>query len=348
MLAYWALFAFFAIGAVFDVRQPPDLRRHRPFWLFGGLVIALMVGLRFEVGADWETYGFIFKRAGLLDFDRVVEIGDPAFHALNWLVQRAGGELYWVNLVCAGLFTWGLFRLCRVQPYPWLAVLVAVPYMVIVVSCYTRQGAALGILMAGLSAIIRGGSLPRFLIYVAVAATFHRTAIAILPLVVFAKPTNRLINAIAGIAACYAMYDFFLADSMEDFVENYIEREYSSQGAAIRIGMALIAAALFLLRRKRFEFPPFEDRIWLYFSLASVAALGFLLVSPSSTAVDRLSLYLMPLQLVILSRIPFIYTSRNLGVALVAAYCFAVQFVWLNFAVHARYWLPYQAYPIFG
>jgi hypothetical protein len=347
MLAYWLLFGFFAVGAMLDVRNPPDLRRARPIWLLGGLVIALMIGLRYEVGADWKTYEFIFAAAGYFDFDRVIAMGDPGFQALNFAVKQLGGEVYWVNLVCGALFTWGLYRLARTQPYPWLAVLVAIPYMVIVASSYTRQGAALGILMAGLASLVRGGSLLRFVVYVAFAATFHRTAVAVLPLVVFAKPTNRMMNLVAGIAACYALYDFFLADSMETFVENYIDREYSSQGAAIRIAMEVLAAIIFLARRRQFAFPEFEDRIWYYFAIASFAALAFLVISPSSTAVDRLSLYLMPLQLVILSRLPFVYTSRNLGVAAVAAYSFAVQFVWLNFATHAQYWLPYQVYPIF-
>ena len=40
--------------------------------------------------------------------------------------------------------------------------------------------------------------------------------------------------------------------------------------------------------------------------------------------------------------------AGHLGVGLVALYCFAIQFVWLNFAVHAEYWLPYQIYPLFG
>lgn len=348
MLAYWALFAFFAVGSAFDVKNPPDFRRARPLWLLGGLLIALMIGLRYQVGADWTAYDFIFSRTGGLDLWRAIGIGDPGFQALNWLVWHVGGEIYWVNLVCACLFTWGLFRLCRTQPDPWLAVLVAVPYMVIVVSCYTRQGAALGILMAGLSSLIRGGSMLRFIVYVAFAATFHRTAIAILPLVVLAKPSSRFINLIGGIAAGYAFYNFFLADSMERFVENYIDREYSSQGAAIRLAIGLFAALLFFARRKRFEFSRFEDRIWFFFSIATFAALAFLVFTPSSTAVDRMSIYLMPLQLVILSRVPFVYTSRYLGVALVGLYSFALQFVWLNFATHAKYWLPYQIYPLFG
>ena len=346
MLVYWAIFAYFAVGAVMDANRPPDLRRQRLGWLFGGLLIILMVGLRYQVGADWEQYEFIFSYAGQVPFWRALGLGDPGYQALNWTVHMLGGRVYWVNLVCAALFTWGLFRLARVQPYPWLAVLVAVPYMILVVSMYTRQGAALGILMAGLAALVRGGSLSRFVIYVAIAALFHRTAIAVLPLVVFSRPSHRFINILGGLAAAYALFDLFLAESMQLFVTNYMEQRYSSQGAIIRVAMELLAASIFLARRKQFGFPVGEDRMWFYFSLASFAALAALLVSPSSTAVDRLTLYLMPLQIVILSRVPFVYTTRYLAVSLVVAYCFAIQFVWLNFAVHAQYWLPYQVYPL--
>jgi hypothetical protein len=348
MLTYWAIFGYFVTGALFEAARPPDFNRRRPAWIIGAMLIALMIGLRYKVGADWQTYEYIFSFAGFADFGRVVAIGDPAYQALNWAVQRLGGEVVWVNLVCALLFTWGLFRLARVQPNPWLAILVAVPYLVIVVSAYTRQAAALGLVMAGLSALTRGGSLLRFVVYVAIAATFHRTAVAVLPLVIFSQQRNRFLSAVGGLAALYALFDVFLADSMNQFIRGYIEAEYSSQGATIRIAMAVLAAGLFLVRRKGFGFPPSEDRIWFYFSLAALAALVALAVTPSSTAVDRLSLYLMPLQLVILSRVPFVYTGRYLGTALVAAYCFAVQFVWLNFATHAKYWLPYQIYPMFG
>jgi hypothetical protein len=347
VLVYWAIFAFFAAGAAFEVGRRPDFNRSRPAWVLGGFLAFVMIGFRFEVGADWKTYEFIFSFAGRAGLARAMEIGDPGFQALNWAIGQLGGEVVWVNVVCAALLVWGLYRLARLQPDPWLAVLVAVPYMLIVFSGYTRQAAALGIVMAGLSALGRGGSLARFVVYVAIAATFHRSAVAVLPLVIFSRPRNQFLNVLGGLAAFYALFDIFLADSMEQFVSGYIKTEYSSQGAAIRIAMVVLAGAIYLLRRKDFGFPPHQDRIWYFFSLGSFAALAALSATPSSTAVDRLSLYLMPLQLVVLSRLPFVYGSRRFGTAMVAAYCFAVQFVWLNFAAHARYWVPYKFYPFF-
>ena len=80
--------------------------------------------------------------------------------------------------------------------------------------------------------------------------------------------------------------------------------------------------------------------------LARTRGLLLLLVLPSSTAVDRLALYIMPLQIAVLSRLPLIL-GRRLGVLIVVLYSVAIEFVWLNFATHARFWIPYQVYPLF-
>jgi hypothetical protein len=77
-----------------------------------------------------------------------------------------------------------------------------------------------------------------------------------------------------------------------------------------------------------------------------MAALVFLVLSPSSAAVDRISLYLIPLQIAVLGRMPLIFKSRLFGTVMVTAYCFLVEFVWLNFAQFADLWLPYQFVPI--
>jgi hypothetical protein len=36
---------------------------------------------------------------------------------------------------------------------------------------------------------------------------------------------------------------------------------------------------------------------------------------------------------------------RTTGIAGVLLYMISVQYVWLNFAQHARFWVPYQLYP---
>jgi hypothetical protein len=346
LLPYWLLFAYFAIGATLGpgANSAPQ-RRSLPL-LFGAAIIVLMIGLRYEVGADWKTYNFLFSFARHADLDRVLRIGDPGYQMLNWAVQRLGGEIWLVNLVCGAIFAWGLYSFARSQPNPWLTFVVAIPYLVVVVAMgYSRQAVAIGILMAGLGAFVRGASILRFALYVGAAALFHKTAVIVLPLVIFASQRNRLINVVAGLTGAYLLFNIFLSDSVEGFVRNYIDTEYSSQGALIRVVMNLVPAIIFLAFRRRLAFGPVEGKIWFYFSLASLAMPVLLFLLPSSTAVDRIALYLIPVQLAVLPRIGNLIRNQQFAKLLVIGYSALVLFTWLNFAVHAKYWVPYRLYP---
>jgi hypothetical protein len=89
--------------------------------------------------------------------------------------------------------------------------------------------------------------------------------------------------------------------------------------------------------------------MWRYMSFAAIGTLVMLFALPSSTVVDRIALYLIPLQLFVLSRLPGVFSQggRPNGqmTLLVVGYAALLQFVWLNFAFHAEYWLPYQLWP---
>ena len=345
MLIYWVLFAYFAVGSLFapsgDVRT-----RSRPLLALGAVITAVLIGLRYRVGGDWDTYDYWFSYAGRGGLDRVLKFGDPAYQILNWGAAHAGFEVWTVNLACGAIFAWGLWRFCKDQPEPWLGFAVAIPYMVIVIAMgYTRQAVALGILMAGLASFRRNSSALRFAMYVAIAALFHKTAVVAFPLVALASPRNRVLNLLVVAATSVLLYDIFLGDAMEQFVQHYIKTRYSSQGAAIRVAMTVVAAMVLWIGKRQFAFTETEWRLWRNFSFAAVAALVLLFVLPSSTAVDRISLYIIPLQLAVLSRVPLVTGSLMGGRVAVLAYSALVEFVWLNYAQFAKAWVPYQFYP---
>ena len=114
--------------------------------------------------------------------------------------------------------------------------------------------------------------------------------------------------------------------------------------------MNALPAALLLLLRKRVAWQQVAERnLWTMLALAALAAVVALLVSPSSTAVDRVALYLIPLQLFVFARLPDLLghgRDRRHWVVAVVLYYAAVLFVWLNFASHAHSWLPYRFYPL--
>ena len=348
MFPYWALFGMFALGATLGPRG----RGHvggggGPLLAFCTIIMALMIGLRYEVGADWDQYERLFTLAGRASLERLLLRGDPGYQVLNWAIRQLDGSMWQVNLVCALIFCWGLLRLAQAQPQPWLAMVVAIPYLVTVVSMgYTRQAVAIGILMAGLASIHRGGSILRYAGYVAAAALFHKTAVVALPLVVFAGRRNFILNVLLGVALSILFYNLFLEKSVDNLVRNYIDAGYSSQGAATRIALNFIPALLFLVKQEAFGFDDRERKVYRYFSYAAVFFPIALALSPSSTAIDRLALYVLPLQLVILSRVPMAYRLPGAGTILVVAYSAVILFGWLAFAKHAEYWLPYQLFPI--
>jgi hypothetical protein len=81
----------------------------------------------------------------------------------------------------------------------------------------------------------------------------------------------------------------------------------------------------------------------------SIVTLGLFAISPSSTAIDRISLYLIPIQMLVFSRLPTAFPGHREGtknqlMLVLIAYCAIVQFVWLNYATHSYLWVPYQLY----
>ena len=69
-------------------------------------------------------------------------------------------------------------------------------------------------------------------------------------------------------------------------------------------------------------------------------------ITDLSTALDRMALYFIPLQLVTFAYLPDAIGrpgGRNHSIiAVILLYYAAVMFVWLNFATHSKYWIPYQ------
>lgn len=348
MLTYWFMFLVPAWACIAARGKPRPVGKGLELsWLMAGLLLALLIGLRHQVGGDWGTYVSHYQYMVGAPFSEVLEMGDPGYYLLNWLSAQVGGGIYLVNLMCGALFSVGLVAFCRQQTRPWLALAVAVPYMVIVVGMgYSRQGVALGLAMLGMAGLARKSNL-QFVLCVALAATFHKSAVVLVPLAVLATPRGRLWTGLwVGITAA-VLYYLLLADSVDNLVTNYIDAQYQSEGAAVRIAMNALPAMLLLVLRKRFVWQPAERNLWTIMALMALASVGWLLLSASSTAVDRLALYLIPLQLFVFSRLPDLM-ARGRGlrnwVLLVVAYYTTVLFVWLNFATHAYTWLPYRSW----
>lgn len=111
----------------------------------------------------------------------------------------------------------------------------------------------------------------------------------------------------------------------------------------VRVLLNVIPSILLLLFRKKWKENFNDYTLWSMIAFASLAS--FALVGFASTAVDRMALYFIPIQLVVYSRLPLLASSmirpRTTATLIVIFYA-AVLFVWLNFGSFSRYWIPYH------
>ena len=223
---------------------------------------------------------------------------------------------------------------------------VSIPFMVVIMGMgYIRQGMAISLLMLGILALSRGG-IVRFILYLIVAATFHSTAVVLAPFAAFITQRNRYVTIAMGGLLTVGLAASLLLGRAERFNTNYVTEGMSSTGAAVRLFMTALSAALFLRYRKRIASTPQELGFWRAFAIVPIVLLLLIPVFPSSTVLDRLGLYFLPIQTYVAGHLPDA-AGRNskerhlVAVGVIALYALAF-FVWLNYAVNVNMWLPYR------
>lgn len=350
MWPYWIFFLFPAFLAINQgpVRLP--LPKKWPIiWWLAYFALVMIIGLRFEVGGDWYNYLRHLENPFQEPLFEAMLSSDPAYKLLSWLAVQTGSGIILVNFVAALIFSWGLIVFCRTQPRPWLALSVAVPYLVIVVAMgYTRQGISIGLVMLAFVALSEK-KMTRYFAFMAIALLFHKSAIVMFPLVALASPGKRWIKVILAAIFGILLYWVLVRDSQDALINSYIGAGYNSSGALVRLAMNAVPAALFLLFRKRFQLQKHDNSFWTVMALTAFLLIAAFPISPSSTALDRLALYWIPLQLFVFTRLPDVFgkhgSSNTVWVFLILLFYAAVLAVWLLFATNAYGWIPYKFFP---
>ncbi len=312
-----------------------------------GVCLILLIGLRHEVGGDWFRYldtSYGIRKGEDFDFSIIIK-GDIGYRLVHWLSVNYLNGIYSTNSICALFFVIGLIRFCRTMPIPWLALLVSIPFLVIVVSMgYTRQAAALGFLMLGLVDLTNGKKFSFFL-FVIIGSLFHFTVLIMAPIGYMYANQKKL--KFSHFFATFLLIIFFYIvfnDQISNMFFYYVLLKFHhSDGGFIRVLVGSISAIIFFIYREKFRIKYHDYRLWAIFSFTNI-----LLVPLSisySTLADRFAVYLIPLQLVVISRIPTLIKSRLYQTTFILASIFfyaALMFAWLIFGNHSNKWLPYQ------
>jgi len=348
MSAYWLLYLLPSLRLVLP--QQTDRRLGTMGLVLFFVFAAALVGLRHEVGGDWGSYVLHVELIRGMSLTEVPRGSDPGYHMLNWLLSGFGtNAIYLINSVCAIVAVGGVVIFARQQPLPWLALAVAVPYLLVVVAMgYTRQSVALGFELLGLAALARGYVL-RFLFFVLLGAAFHKSAVLLLPIAMLAAQRHR-VRVIVWVTICMGVStQLLLVEHAQALWANYVESKMESEGGFIRVMLNALPALLFLMFGRRMADDETQLSLWRWLSVFALLCLP--LVGYASTAVDRVALYLIPLQIYVMPRLPRLASSPDARMLIaigVVGYYAAVLYVWLKYAVHAIHWLPYQWAPLVG
>ena len=342
MIVYWLILLIPALALLHPSRVDFNLQKIL-LWAFG-LVLILAIGFRHEVGGDWYRYLFVHSYLDTGTFIQNFKWNDAGYELFYWISMHVFNGIYFANFASAIVFVFGLIRFCRIMPMPWLALLVSIPFLVVVVAMgYTRQAAAVGLLMLALVSLIKEKRI-NFYIYIFLGALFHKSLIIMLFMDFFYNRKKIGILSIIALVLLASSFIISLLPWYEHLIYYYVTTQFhQSEGAVIRVVMSTFAGIIFLIFRKRFREVFHDENLWLIFSLISIALLP--LAFYYSTFIDRIAIFFIPLQLVIFSRVPvLIYSTYYRTIFIVATITLyvCVLFVWLNFANHAYLWVPYK------
>ena len=318
-------------------------RLERASLVLAWVALVLFIGFRRFVGVDWDAYQIMFVRAGSYPVLEAMTLSDPGYMLLSSAVASLGFSIPILNAICAAIFATGLLVFVRRQPSPPLAMLIAIPVLVLIASLTTRQSVALGMEMAALALYASGARrLPSLLLLL--APLFHWTAILLLPLVaIMLMPRIRprwiiITGAVAGLAAAAALLTI-------PFLAARIGHLPLVGGALYRGVPTAMAIVTLLLLWHRLDLDEREERI-----LAFLAALGLfaVLITPAfAMAGDRIGYFAIPLQMMVFARAAMLVAPgpRRLAVQSVIAAPFLILFAaWMTLTSYAACLSPYRSY----
>ena len=281
----------------------------------------------------------------------LIESRDPVWWGLLHALGDAGIWYPWLNVLTSAVFFLGLHFFARRQPDPFGFLVLTFPLLIINLPMSgIRQGVAVGLMFFAFCAFVDRRVL-RFVMITLAASTIHSSAIVFLALAPLVKrrftASTLMLSALLLVPVAFVV---LRGGVSQVALTRYVETDVDAQGAIFRLLLLFCTgAAFFLVLRKpwRQRFPG-DYRLALLGSTMMIAVLALLPVS--SVIADRYGYYLIPIQAMILSRIPYLPVGWYRGIYATTAYgVFVLTFaVWASLSQHFRgCYVEYQTW-LFG
>ena len=317
------------------------------FYSITFVFLFVFVGFRYEVGCDWSGYQDIFEAQRFATLGDALQRKEPLFWVANYMLHEFDLDYPYINIVASVVFFMGLRAIAKRQPDRLAILILAFPVLIINLAMSgIRQGMAIAFICFAYNAFV-DRRLALFVFFVTLGTTFHFSALFFMPLAPFVRGEfTRQRILLSATAALPVVTNYVLtSDSVVDYTTRYsgVGAEQAA-GAPFRTGLLAITGLIFLLfLRQKWKSQSNSD-----YRLILLSSYFMIVVFPitffSSVMADRFGYYLMPVQLIILARLPLIVDSL---VAVAAPYAVGLLFlcVWTQYSQHfAECYLPYRTW----
>ncbi|GAB3646130.1 EpsG family protein [Ramlibacter alkalitolerans] len=298
-------YLFVCIPIAFMAMASQQHRLHIVMWTGAFFILVGFVGLRHHVGMDWNNYLLMIQKVTWTPLNEALGAAEPAYALILRQSGQMGYGVYGANLVVAVILMLGLFRYARTTPYPWLALLTALPFLVVVIGMSAnRQAAAIGILLWAVARWDKYSLITRAA-FVGLAALFHFSALLFLLVVAADIQMQRTMKfAMVFIFGSVGLYVLDATGRLDYYDTLYVSNQLgltSSSGALFHTLLNAGPAMIYFLMK------PYRDKLLPNELHRNMAVLAICLVPLSfvvSAAAGRITLYLFPVSMYVFSALP--------------------------------------------
>lgn len=306
--------------------------------LLNAVILSVFIGLRDEVGGDWESYVAIMQNYRLpFSFAQWATLPiEPGYLLLDIFSNFVNGNLYLVNFACAVIILVCLLKYSSLFSInPNFVLFLAAPYILFVVGMnYSRQSVAISVSFVAMAYLARGKT-RTFYFLALLAMCFHFTAATLIVFTPFKKKLYGIYAlAIAGLILSFVLFRYPVYLQGNEF--------FDSKGVWLRMGMLILGVVLFIIQRGHWKNNPEVYKIFMRSSFIIVCLL--VLSFKFSTIADRIGLYFMFLYVTTAGSIVKCTPRpiKVLGFALAAGATYGVFFIWFGMSPTAALWIPYR------
>ena len=315
-------------------------------WIFSIFFLSIFIGLRFEIGGDWDIYKNYFlhfnDKNNELNFSDYLNHG-VIFVFINKIAYYLGIQFVGVNLLLALIFMHSLSNFIKDSDNRWLALAISVPIIILILAMgYMRQGLAFAFSLY-LIKNLENKKLSLAYIYLIFAILSHKSAIILSIFILFYVIYYRKYFQLVALILIPTFFALLFFDKFSHLFYFYVGsgQHLLALGSVPRSLLLVIVAVLFfILKNKYLDMTNYQFFFYKWMSYLIIIMFPFAVIA--SVATDRMLLYLYSLKLALISFAKLKNVKINIIIFILVSIYFFYLLVWSFYGVNSLSWLPYN------